>query len=118
MQVSAHPHASIVHPHSSSTGLEHPQSKDSSTFVFSLLADFFAISFFALFFLMLAIFPPSFSSTTTSSLTFRCDFSRFGSGISYSLREAPWQRVVSRGGMKIFFIDRFEFYPRTADKKE
>jgi hypothetical protein len=50
-QVSTHPQSSTV-----STGLQHPHSKVLSTSVFSLLADFLAISFFASFFLMLAIF--------------------------------------------------------------
>jgi hypothetical protein len=66
MQVSTHRQAS-------STGLEHPQSKVSSTFVFSLRADFLSIPFFASFSLMLAIFKPSFPhfpGTTTSSLPF------------------------------------------------
>jgi hypothetical protein len=73
MQVSSHPQASIVHPQSSSTGLEHPQSKVSSTFVFSLRADFLAISLFVSFFLMLAIFQSSFTPflrLTTSSFPF------------------------------------------------
>jgi hypothetical protein len=54
MQVSTQPQASIMQPHSS-TGPEHSQSKVSSTFVFSLRADFSTISFFVSFFLMLAI---------------------------------------------------------------
>jgi hypothetical protein len=74
MHVSTHPQASIVHPQSSSsTGREHPQSKVSSTFVFSLRADFLAISLFVSFILMLAIFHPSFTPflrLTTSSLPF------------------------------------------------
>jgi hypothetical protein len=66
MQVSMHPHSSTV-----TMGLQNPHSKVSTTFVFPLLADFFSVPFFPLYFLVLAIFQPSFTGflplTTPSS---------------------------------------------------
>jgi hypothetical protein len=62
-----------MHPQSSTVtiGPQHPHSKVSATFVFPLSADFFAVPFLALYFVMLAIFQPSFTRflrlTTPSS---------------------------------------------------
>jgi hypothetical protein len=75
-----------MHPQSSTAtiGVQHPHAKVSTTFVFPLVADFLPVPFFALYFLILAIFQPSFTHfprLTTSPLFFRCDFLGFGSGI-------------------------------------
>jgi hypothetical protein len=52
-----------MHPQLSSVmiGRQHPHAKVSTPFVFPPVADFFAVPFFALSFLMLAIFQPSFT---------------------------------------------------------
>jgi hypothetical protein len=52
-----------MHPQSSTAtiGLQHPHAKVSTAFAFPLVANFFAVPFFVLFFLMLAIFQPSFT---------------------------------------------------------
>ncbi len=56
MQVSMHPQSSTA-----TIGLQHPHAKVSTAFAFPLVANFFAVPLFVLFFLMLAIFQPSFT---------------------------------------------------------
>jgi hypothetical protein len=69
MWVSMHPQSSTI-----TIGVQNPQEKVSTTFVFPLVADFFSVPFFTLYFLVLAIFKPSFlrlrRMTTASSFTF------------------------------------------------
>jgi hypothetical protein len=52
-----------MHPQSSTAtiGLQHPHAKVSTALAFPLVANFFAVPLFVLFFLMLAIFQPSFT---------------------------------------------------------
>jgi hypothetical protein len=56
MGVSRHPHSSTI-----MTGSHQPQAKVSTAFAFAPVANFLVIFFFALSFLMLAIFQPSFT---------------------------------------------------------
>ena len=97
MQVSTHPQSSTVHPQSStvSTGLQHPQSKVSSIFVFPLVADFFPVPLFTLSFLILSIFQPSFPrflQLTTPSPPFKMWFFRIWFGYPGEREQAScWQ---------------------------
>ena len=85
MQAASHPQASIVHPQSSSTGLEHPQLKVSSIFAFCLRSDFLAVSFFDPYFLILAMVNLLYTvpSTITTSLNHYMGFFKIWFGYQW-----------------------------------